>query len=238
MYLAIAVVVAIGLDRLRSDGLFATREGRQSRPADPRARAALCLAVAVVGLLPLFPRLPYRSTPFGVPAVFTAKQSPIADGDVVLSFPLPVGYIGANDQALLWQAAAGMRFKLIGFRGALAGNHHQPLVNAAVLLPPAQAEQVLLWGLYGQPTPPPPLDGSTSQAIRIFLARYKVDDVAIVPWGSTPKGVLAYFTAAFGLPPDNFQGTYVWSHVQQLLQRRGRVKGHDAPLTFLTKKER
>jgi hypothetical protein len=222
MYLAISVVVAIGLDRLRRDGLFATREGRQSRPADPRARAALCLAVAVVGLLPLFPRLPYQSTPFGVPAVFTAEQSPIANGDVVLSFPLPVGYIGANDQALLWQAGAGMRFKLIGFRGALAGNHHQPLVNAAVLLPPAQAEQVLLWGLYGRPNPPPPLDAATSQAIRTFLARYNVDDVAIIPWGSTPKGVLAYFTAALGLPPQDFQGDYVWSRVQELLQRSGR----------------
>jgi hypothetical protein len=177
------------------------------------------VAVAVVGLLPLVPRLPYQSTPFGVPAVFTAKQSPIADGDVVLSFPLPVGYIGANDQALLWQAGAGMRFKLIGFRGALAGKHHQPLVNAAVLLPPAAAEQVLLWGLYGQPSPPPPLDAATSQAIRTFLARYDVDAITVVPWGGPPKAVLAYFTAALGLRPDDFHGAYVWSRVQGLLHR-------------------
>jgi hypothetical protein len=219
MYLAVSVMVAVGLDRLRRDGLFATVEGRQSRPARPKARAALCVAVAFVGLLPLVPRLPYQSTPFGVPAVFTAKQSPIADGDVVLSFPLPVGYIGANDQALLWQAGAGMRFKLIGFRGALAGKHHQPLVNAAVLLPPAAAEQVLLWGLYGQPSPPPPLDAATSQAIRTFLARYDVDAITVVPWGGPPKAVLAYFTAALGLRPDDFHGAYVWSRVQGLLHR-------------------
>jgi hypothetical protein len=219
MYLAVSVLFAIGLDRLRRDGLFAARERRQSRPAGAKARVALCGAVAVVGLLPLVPRLPYQSTPFGVPAVFTAKQSPIADGDVVLSFPLPVGYIGANDQALLWQAGAGMRFKLIGFRGALAGPRHQPLVNAAVLLPPTAAEQVLLWGLYGQPSPPPPLDATTSEEIRTFLARYDVDDIIVVPWGDPPEAVLAYFTAALGLPPDDFHGAYVWSRVQELLHR-------------------
>jgi hypothetical protein len=49
-----------------------------------------------------------------------------------------------------------MRFKLIGFRGALAGKDHHPLINAAVLLPPTQAEQVMVWGLYGQPSPPLP----------------------------------------------------------------------------------
>jgi hypothetical protein len=223
MYLAVSVVVAIGLDRLRREGLFVTRQGRQSRPTGPRARSAFCLAVAVVGLLPLVPRLPYQATPFGVPAVFTAKNSPITDGDVVLAFPLPVGYIGSNDQALLWQAGAGMRFKLIGFRGALAGPQHEPLANAAVLLPPTQAEQVLLWGLYGSRSPgPPPLNAATSQAIRTFLALYKVDDLAVVPWGSTPKGVIAYFTAALGIAPEDFQGDYVWSRIQELLQQSGR----------------
>jgi hypothetical protein len=80
----------------------------------------------------------------------------------------------------------------------------------------------MVWGLYGQPSPPLPHDASTSQAIRTFLARYNVDDITVVPWGGPPTGVLAYFTAALGLPPDNFQGTYVWSHVQKLLRRSAR----------------
>jgi hypothetical protein len=103
----------------------------------------------------------------------------------------------------------------------LAGPHHQRLVHAAVLLPPTAAEQVLLWGLYGKPSPPPPHDASTSQAIRTFLARYHVDDIAVVPWGGPPTAVLAYFTSALGLPPVDFQGDYVWSRVQQLLRQRG-----------------
>ena len=153
MYLAVAVVVAVGLDRFAREGLRTpSRRRAQSRRAE-RRRGAVCGVVAVLALLPLLPRLPYQSSPIGTPALFTAKNSPIADGDVVLSLPLPVGYEGSNDQALLWQAAAGMRYKLIGFRGAVPGVDHRPIRDAALLLPPLEAEDLLSWGLYGQPAP-------------------------------------------------------------------------------------
>ena len=170
--------------------------------------------VAVLALLPLLPRLPYQSSPIGTPALFTAKNSPIADGDVVLSLPLPVGYEGSNDQALLYQAAAGMRYKLIGFRGAVPGVDHRPIRDAALLLPPLEAEDLLSWGLYGEPAPPPPADAATYAAIRTFLARYDVGAVAIVPGGTHWQAVLPYFTAALGTPPTDFGGGYVWPHVQ------------------------
>jgi hypothetical protein len=223
MYLAVAVVLAVGLDRLRADGLFAPGEGWRRRVAGPwtaapRARAGLGVALAVIGLVPLVPKLPYTSTLFGVPSIFTAAGSPINNGDVVLSYPLPVGYQNyADDQALLWQAEAGVRFKLIGFRGAVAGPNHKPLLNAAVWLPPSTAEALLVWSLYGQPYPPPVFGPSTSRAIRAFLARYHVDDVTIVPSGVPTQTVISYFAAALGRPPSDFEGTYVWSGVQQLL---------------------
>jgi hypothetical protein len=222
MYMAVAVVLAVGLDRLWADGLFAAGEGWRRRlagpqTAAPRARAGLCVALAVIGLVPLVPSLPYASTLFGVPSIFTAPGSPVDNGDVVLSYPLPVGYANyADDQALLWQAEAGMRFKLIGFRGAVSGPDHKPLVGAALWLPPPAAEALLVWSLYGQP--PPPVPGpSTSQSIRTFLARYHVDDITVVPSGAPTATLMSYFTAALGVLPNNFEGTYVWSGVQQLL---------------------
>lgn len=223
MYLAVAVVLAVGLDRLVADGLFAPGEGWRRRlggprTATPRARTGLCVALAVIGLIPLVPSLPYASTAFGVPSIFTATGSPINNGDVVLSYPLPVGYENyADDQALLWQAEAGMRFKLIGFRGAVAGPHHKPLLNAGLWLPPDTTEALLVWGLYGQPYPPPVFGPSTTQAVRTFLSRYHVDDITIVPSGAPTSPVISYFTAALGRPPSDFQGTYVWSGVPQLL---------------------
>ncbi len=222
MYMAVAVVLAVGLDRLWADGLFAAGEGWRRRlagprTATPRARAGLCAALAVIGLVPLAPSLPYASTSFGVPSIFTAAGSPVSNGDVVLSYPLPVGYQNyADDQALLWQAEAGMRFKLIGFRGAVAGPRHQPLVGAGLWLPPPTAEALLVWSLYGQP-PQPVYGPSTSQAIRTFLARYHVDDITIAPSGAPTATVISYFTAALGRSPADFQGTDVWSGVQQML---------------------
>ena len=225
MYLAVAVVLAVGLDRLRADGLFAPGEGWRRRlagpwTATPRARAGLGVALAAIGLVPLVPSLPYTSTLFGVPSVFTAPGSPVNNGDVVLSYPLPVGYENyADDQALLWQAEAGMRFKLIGFRGAVAGPDHKPLIGAALWLAPSVTEALLVWGLYGQPYPPPVFGPSTSNAIRVFLATYHVDDITVVPSGVPTATLISYFTAALGRPPSDFQGTYVWSDIPQLLAR-------------------
>jgi hypothetical protein len=222
MYLALAVVLAIGLDRLCREGLF-TRRGREGTARSwrwtPRWRAAVCVLVAVVALLPLVPSLPYQSTSVKLPPVLTASDSLIAKGAVVLTYPLPVGYEGINDQALLWQAASGMDYKLIGFRGAVAGRDHKPLTNAELLLPPTQAERLLVWALYGQPSPPPPDDAATWRAIRAFLARYDVGDVAVTRSGLHWHSVLRYYTSALGVPPATFGRAFVWPHVQRDLAR-------------------
>jgi hypothetical protein len=239
MYLGIAVVLAIGLDQMRTEGIF-TNLGR-SRPSDPSmapstetaavtptrwSRRQLgtpvaCLAIAAIALAPLFPALPYASTPPGVPALFTAANSPLKSGSVVLSYPLPVNYEGPNDQALLWQAAARMRFKLIAFRGAVAGPTGLPIRGAAMLMPPLQAEDILVWGLYGNPSPPPPMDASTAKAIQIFLRTYDVDAVTVVRWGPRTNAVIAYYKAALQVAPVEFAGSYIWPDVQQDLKRIG-----------------
>ncbi len=255
MYLGIAVVLAVGLDRMRNEGVLAGLRGRaataprppgspavaqlstgpageraagerQASGRDGRTGARLgtalgCLGIAAVALLPLLPALPYQSTFAGVPALFTAPNSPLVPGSVVLSYPLPVSYGGPNDQALLWQSAASMRFKLIGFRGSVAGPTGKPVRGAALLLPPYEAEQVLVWALYGKPSPPPANDAATARAIQIFLSTYDVGAVTVVPSGPGTASVLAYYSAALRVPPVGFDGSYVWPDVQQDLRRLG-----------------
>jgi hypothetical protein len=236
MYLGIAVVLAVGLDRMRKEGPFAnlsrsrlakaTAGEATGAPAVSRrwsrrqlGRPVACLGIAVIALVPLLPALPYRSTPAEVPALFTAANSPLKSGDVVLSYPLPITYEGSNDQALLWQSAARMRFKLIAFRGAVAGPTGRPIRGAAMLLPPFEAEQVLVWGLYGEPSPPPAMDAATAKAIQIFLKTYGVGAVTVVPWGPRVDAVLAYYQAALQVPPVKFGGSYIWPDVQRDLRR-------------------
>jgi hypothetical protein len=234
MYLGISVVLAVGLDDMRREGIFTGLGRRRVRAhasgsttvadratASSLGRSGACLAIAAVALLPLLPALPYASTPTGVPPLFTASNSPLRTGSVVLSYPLPIGDGGPNDQALLWQSAARMRFKLIAFRGAVAGPTSKPIRGAALLLPPFEAEQVLLWGLYGAPNPLPANNAATAKAIQIFLHTYDVDAVTVVPSSTRTRTVIAYFTEALHGPPIDFEGSYVWPDVQQDLQRLG-----------------
>jgi hypothetical protein len=90
-----------------------------------------------------------------------------------------------------------------------------------MLLPPFEAEQVLVWGLYGKPSSPPAMDASTAKAIQIFLKTYGVGAVTVVPWGLRTNAVLAYYVAALQVPPVKFGGSYIWPDVQQDLRRLG-----------------
>jgi hypothetical protein len=238
MYLGISVVLAIGLDRMRREGIFngillaqpvssaVDDSGARPYAAGPAhdshatrcrlTRAAACLAIASVALVPLLPALPYASSRVRIPPLFTAANSPLLSGSVVLSYPLPISWGGDNDQALLWQSAARMRFKLIAFRGAVAGADHQPIRNAELLLPPEEAERVLVWGLYGRPKRPPP-GAATTKDIRVFLGTYHVGAVTIVPSGPRTAAVMAYFRSALGVAPVEFDGSFVWPDVQEEL---------------------
>jgi hypothetical protein len=240
MYLGISIVLAIGLDRMRREGILTSM--LWSRPASSAidgagsrahatgrldgagsrrpqlVRSGACLAIAAVALVPLVPALPYTSSRAAVPALFTAPNSPLARGAVVLSFPLPISWGGDNDQAVLWQSVAGMRFKLISFRGAVAGPNHEPIRNVQLLLPPTEAERVLVWGLYGKPTPPP-VGAATTTDIRVFLETYHVGAVTVVPSGPRTGAVMAYFQAALGVRPIEFHGSFIWPDVRQDLVR-------------------
>jgi hypothetical protein len=237
MYLGVSIIVAIGLDRTRREGILAglgrlrqqpvTRIDAPGHPASSQpglrqqlARPLGCLGVAALALAPLLPALPYSSTSSEVPALFTAAHSPLRSGSVVLSYPLPIGYEGSNDQALLWQAASGMRFKLIAFRGAVSNRPGgKPLRDAALLLPPYAAEKALVYWLYGRPSPPPLNDAATAKDIRIFLRRYQVGAISVVPQGPPVARVLAYFEAALGVPPVTFHDSYIWPDVQRDLRQ-------------------
>lgn len=241
MYFAVAVVLAAGLDVVHEGGLWPARHGKhatttsrlQQLSTGPAVRVGAPLVLAAIGLAPLVPLLPYPNVTVSAPGVFTGSHSVIPTGARVLLSPLPIDYEGSNDQVLLWQALSGMRFRIVGFRGAIPGPNGKPLRGAKILLPPSQAEKILVWAVYGHPTPPP-LDGATEADIRTYLRRYDIDDVAIVPTGSSTSSAVKYYQAALGRAPRVVTGVYVWPHVQFDLRHPVEVGAADKASTTTT----
>ena len=97
-FLFAAVIVAVVVAALTTD-----------LPARRRVMWGAGLAAVAVSLLPA---LPYPAREWRVPAFFTGgAASVIPTGSVVLVSPFPQG---SAPQAMLWQAEAGMRFRMVG----------------------------------------------------------------------------------------------------------------------------
>ena len=123
--LFVAVVLGTGLDQWRyrataghAAGQPASGQPRRplsgTRAADWRRPAAVA-AVGVAALVPLLPRWPYPVGPVVTPSFFTtAAADRIRPGTVVATYPFPDHH--NRNEALVWQALASMRFRLVGGR--------------------------------------------------------------------------------------------------------------------------
>ncbi|MGH9299552.1 MAG: hypothetical protein ACRDZT_06515, partial [Acidimicrobiales bacterium] len=134
--LGAALILGVGLDRLRREGWSPSRtagerEGGSSTGRPGWLRAAPVGLVAVAALLPLFPRYPYPSGRVVMPEYFTsAAVRAIRPGSVVLTYPYDES--GAN-YAMLWQAASGMRFKILGGQASTPGPGDRATSTVAAL---------------------------------------------------------------------------------------------------------
>lgn len=222
MYACIAILLAIGLDRQGRKGVMAgfrrhlkrTTGASEGRPA---LRGALWLVIAAAALVPLLPRVPYAATPVTTPPVFTSDHTTIPSGSVVVGYPIPGSIGGVDDQLMLYQAQGGMRFKIIGARAAAAGPDGRAAQGADRFLPPTELQDLLSYAEFGKPALPP-ANPTTYANIRLFLRRYDVSTVVVVPIQGWPL-VDKYLTASLGRPPVLRSGAYVWTDVQQQLRQ-------------------
>lgn len=89
------------------------RGGHSRHSSSARRGHLVALLVAAVALFPLLPAWPYASVPASVPAFFStgAVAKAVPAGSVVAVYPVPREI---DDQAMLWQAVSGMRFRQPG----------------------------------------------------------------------------------------------------------------------------
>jgi hypothetical protein len=119
-------------------------------------------------------------------------------------------------QPQLWQAVAGMRFRIIGGYALVASPSGSSTNYPGILRP--TAVQRFLWAKAtgGAPYPTgrvPDANRELACQLRAFLLRYRVDTVISTTADAQPQPIDALFHAALGSPTYVGGGATVWFHV-------------------------
>jgi hypothetical protein len=204
--LFVAVILGIGLDRLRRAGSKAV--------ASKAVRAVLVASLGIVVLVPLVPRLPYPVGPPAIPAFFTTTAvNQIPAGSVVVTYPYPEE---KYNEALLWQAVAGMRFRVLGgttFFLPGRNNHSYEDSFPPPALTPTGIEQVFEDALLGSARfhrKVPPSRPIMEKAIQTDIAVYKIRTIIIDPGYRNSLWAANYVTDSVGSPPILIDGVLAW----------------------------
>jgi hypothetical protein len=174
-----------------------------------RVQGALLVAGFGACLALLVPAWPIAIYPTTVPPFATsAAVRQIPRGGVVLTYPYPAA---STAQPMLWEAVAGMRYRLIGAYALTRGRDGQSSLNP---FPPTQQDvpATLLADSSGLPVGSYVAGGqpATPSAVRRFVRTYHVDAVLLQPgFGRNAGAAQALLTAALG-PPRAEGGLEVW----------------------------
>jgi hypothetical protein len=209
--LALAVLVAVGADRLLAGA------AHQPRPTILIGGAGLLASVALL--------LPAAAVPIaGVAGAqeFAAASGRrlIPTGAIVLAYPYP-RY--STDEAMLWQAESGMRFDLIGgyaerpltpldvhVLGDLGVGQNRPgegTKDAAVLQPRAISRL-----LHGIGPVPGGLLARAEADLPAFVRDHQVSTAMVDSAAPGARGVITALTAVFGRPAKTGV-ILIWSHL-------------------------
>jgi hypothetical protein len=168
------------------------------------AGGAVAILVSAAALVPLIPSLPYAEAAIDTPAFFTTSAvDSVPAGSVAVVYPVtnPV-----DADSTLWQAAAGMRFKMPG----------------AYALVPAPGAMQSQWGT-------PTLTSNTLGGIaggvkiaespslrRAIRAQWLNWDAETFIMGPGPDQAYArqFVSWVIGKSPVHRQGVYVWYHLR------------------------
>jgi hypothetical protein len=186
--LAVAVLLAVFVQR-----------AVVAAPSSVRRLPRIGLAAAGVLLLPLFP---YPTTAATVPAFFSGSGvSRIPQGSTALV--VPYAHDPWSSQAMLWQAAAGMRFGMPEgyFIGPGDGDRAYPGPRPTELGDDLAAVAAGM----GRPT----LDAATRSRLRDQLSAWAVTTVIVGPMAHEDDAV-AFVSDVLGRAPESTGGVQVW----------------------------
>lgn len=148
----VALIVALGLDWIHDDH---TRLANVRMRTEQPKRAILARFVGgvlgLITLISLLPAFPYRSFPLRTNWSETkAGLAIIPTGSRVLTYPYPTVFA---DNPMLWQALAGMRFKLFGSYALVPGS------NGLASLMPSNLSPISVQAMLENSVSPTPVPG-------------------------------------------------------------------------------
>ena len=189
--LGAAVIFALTIEALRE-----RLHGSGRRPA--QAAGAVCAVLACLALLPLVPAWPYGARVTQVPRYFSSDlAAALPQGSVTVLYPFPAS---GNAIPMLWQIAAGMRFKSPGGRFVIPapGSVGRPASDRQTLV--GQTFSQLADGQM------PALTPTLRLALLAQLRSWDVRAVLVQPTGQRPVLVMPFFEWLLGRPPDARSG--------------------------------
>jgi len=194
--LGAAVIFALTLEAQR-EYLRRERPHQDGRWPAP-ASGAICAALACLVLLPLVPAWPYGARVAQVPRYFSSDVvTAVSQGSVAVLYPFPAS---GDAIPMLWQVAAGLRFKSPGGRFVIPAPGS---VGTA-----ASDRQTLVGQTFSQLSDGrmPALTPALRLALRTQLRSWHVRAVLVQPTGQRPTLVMPFFEWLLGRPPDARSG--------------------------------
>ena len=217
-----AAMLAMGLDELRLR--LQRRLLRAQAPMWQHLMTwGVLAAIAAVVVLPLVPSHTQPATSTNIPSFFTSTAvDAIPEGSVLIAYPYPdlMGpdiYFEPPHNIMLYQAASGMRFKLIGGYGWFPSATGSGGTATPSVLRPGSVETVFDGAYYGTASKESLLArGRAISDLRSLLRRYDVETVVVQPKGDDPGTVVRYVTDAIGCPLYS-SSMALWFDVKQRL---------------------
>jgi hypothetical protein len=218
----VAVAAALLVDRVRPRESGERTRARLRRVVTPAGRAAAARVAAVAAISAalviswaLAWPLPFTTTDVSTPPSITKEEAHLPADAVVLFYPFPSSYL---DQALVWQAEAGMRYRIVGGRG-IATLTSGAADHGFTPGTPEGTMSALTISLvpHGHLALPPPPTPSTVRSFRSALRNWGVTNVIMAAGGRAPAYARRWLSAVLQKQPQREYGVFVWNNVQQLL---------------------
>jgi hypothetical protein len=177
------------------------------------AATAVCAALVVPWAV-AWP-LPYRTQPVTTPAPVATVLARLPAHAVVLFYPFPSSYL---DQALVWQAQAGLRFAVVGGRGITAGKHGAADHGLTPGTPSGTMSALSTsYSPHSHLRLPSPPTSAMISSFRSALRRWGVTDIVLTSSGRDPAYARRWLAAVLGVAPQHQAGLWVWRNVPHLI---------------------